>query len=330
LKIEFKFNSKSSGLNIPEAISIAKQCEGIIENKVYKIEFESPKDKNLRRLCELIGNLKGTTISVDDEESVSANKFYSIINCPDRYFCNGVCRHYRIGDYYLDEFKDSESIEENILYTDNERLIKSLTRFLVLREENQFRFNKTLFLEQFKEGTLMESKICSEYNLRKIKREINLLPDFIQLLSLLEYNERFGVTIKVNIANEVNVILRDCEINSKLTLSEILKCSQILSLIHGDSSTNIIRGVTIEGTNIIIYSFPLVRKFVLAKLLLNQENSKINELYETSNEDEEPRYIIEKKNEFFYLYTPYYEVFFQIFDEDDSTLKESFEKLKSI
>ena len=50
MKIEFKFNSRSSGQNVPEAISLAQKCEGVIENKFYKIEFDNPKDKNLEKL----------------------------------------------------------------------------------------------------------------------------------------------------------------------------------------------------------------------------------------------------------------------------------------
>lgn len=40
MRIEFKFNSKSSGQNVPEAIRLAEKCGGVIENKYYKINFE--------------------------------------------------------------------------------------------------------------------------------------------------------------------------------------------------------------------------------------------------------------------------------------------------
>lgn len=36
--IEFRFNSRSSGQNVPEAIRIAERCGGFIEDKFYKIK----------------------------------------------------------------------------------------------------------------------------------------------------------------------------------------------------------------------------------------------------------------------------------------------------
>lgn len=47
MKISFQFNPKSNGLNVPMALSIAENCEMIIENDVCKIDFNSPKDRNL-------------------------------------------------------------------------------------------------------------------------------------------------------------------------------------------------------------------------------------------------------------------------------------------
>ncbi|HEC39612.1 hypothetical protein LCGC14_2877600 [marine sediment metagenome] len=76
--IEFRFNSKSSAQNIPEAITIAERCEGYIDNKFYKIKFESPEDKHLKKLFELVGHLKGTRISIDGKDPVIAHNFYSL------------------------------------------------------------------------------------------------------------------------------------------------------------------------------------------------------------------------------------------------------------
>lgn len=82
--IEFRFNSKSSGQNVPEAIRIADRCRGFIEDKFYKIKFDDPENKDLKKLFELVGNLKGTAIVIDKEEPVIAHKFFNVVNCPEK------------------------------------------------------------------------------------------------------------------------------------------------------------------------------------------------------------------------------------------------------
>lgn len=317
MKIEFKFNSKSSGQNVPEAISVAKQCGGTIENQFYKIEFNDPKDKNLEELYELVGNLKGTTISIDGEESVNASKFFKAINCPDQFLCNGVCKHCRIGYSFLGDFKEeySQTIEDNVLLTSNDGLIRSLTNFLELKQENQFAFNKKLFLDHFRQETLMESRFCSKYDLKEVEKEVNQLPDVIQLLSPEEYAEKFEEPEEFDLLSIINTILSKCKISSKLPFNETLTCSKVLSLITGGAF-----GTLVEGTNVLIYSFPLIRKLVLLKI---HEGSS-----EMPDNEQEPAFIIEKKNGFFHLSSPYFELVFQIFDEDDPTIEENFEKLK--
>ena len=44
MKIEFKFNSRSSGQNVPEAIRLAEKRGGYKEDKFYKVYFDSPED----------------------------------------------------------------------------------------------------------------------------------------------------------------------------------------------------------------------------------------------------------------------------------------------
>ena len=76
MKIKFQFNARSSGQGVPEALTMAKKCGGVLENKFYVIEFNDPHDKNLGRLFNLVGNLKGSVILIDDGEPVNAVKFF--------------------------------------------------------------------------------------------------------------------------------------------------------------------------------------------------------------------------------------------------------------
>ena len=96
MKIKFQFNSRSSGQGVPEALTLAKKCGGVLDNKFYAIEFDDPRDKNLGRLFNLVGNLKGSVILVDDGEPVNAVKFFYAVNCQDKLLCKGECKHLQL------------------------------------------------------------------------------------------------------------------------------------------------------------------------------------------------------------------------------------------
>lgn len=65
MKIKFQFNARSSGQGVPEALTLAKKCDGVLDNKFYAIEFNDPRDTNLGRLFNLVGNLKGSVILIE-------------------------------------------------------------------------------------------------------------------------------------------------------------------------------------------------------------------------------------------------------------------------
>ena len=64
-------------------------------------------------------------------------------------------------------------------------------------------------------------------------------------------------------------------------------------------------------------------KIIFAKLNFDENFEQIDEL-----EDEEIKYIVTKEKEFFCVSNPFSRLYFKLFDEQDSTLEESFEKLK--
>ena len=92
MKIRLEFNTKSSGLGIPDAIRIAKKCNGVLDGKIYKVEFTSEKNNDLRKLLDLIGNLKSSKIFLDEEE-VNPRDFKDTFDCRNFTFCKGICNH---------------------------------------------------------------------------------------------------------------------------------------------------------------------------------------------------------------------------------------------
>jgi len=287
--IEFRFNSKSSGQNVPEAIRIAERCGGFIQDKFYKIKFDDPENKDLKKLFELVGNLKGTVIVMGDEEPVVAHKFFNAVNCPEKLLCKGTCRHVRLGYYDILSFLEyySENIENNVFSTTEQVLITYLTDFLEELEENRFKLNKEVFLDYFKRETEMENKFCQKYNINKAQEAIDKLPDEIKLNPYEEppeYIEKYGEE-ELEVEDMIRTILAHCEISSKLTISEIIECSKAITyLITADAIT------PLENTDILISSFPESKQIIFAKLNFDEDFEQIDEL-----EDEEIKYIVTKE-----------------------------------
>ena len=323
MKVEFKFNSRSSGQNVPEAIRLAEKRGGYKEDKFYKVYFDSPEDMDLDKLFKLVGGLKGTAISLDGNEPVVAHKFFYAVNCQEKLICKGICRHLGFYCYNLDTFVDehSDSIENDVFTTSEEHLITSLTSFLEMVEENKFRLNKTLFFEFFQEETEMERRFCNKYHLKNIETAIEKLPNEIKLVpeEVEDYGEEFELEeTEDRIEYIISSILTESKLSSELPFKDILLCSKTVGLLQGGSSA-----LTVEKTDIVVYSFPSINKVIIAKLLVFSNSP--DEL-----EEDELSYTIKKQNEFFVTANPHSKLYFQLFEEDDAMLEGYFEKLRNI
>ncbi|MBA7557951.1 hypothetical protein ES705_50735 [subsurface metagenome] len=108
-----------------------------------------------------------------------------------------------------------------------------MTDFLEMVEENRFRFNKDRFLEYFQRETEMQHKFCKKFKLEKTKKEIEKLPEEIQLVpreELDEYEGRFGEGFGRE--NVIKTILTHCNLSSKLSFNDVLQCSKAMSLLQ--------------------------------------------------------------------------------------------------
>ncbi|MFX0141031.1 MAG: hypothetical protein ACFFDN_45755 [Candidatus Hodarchaeota archaeon] len=323
MKITFQFNSKSRGQNIPEALAIAERCGGIIENKFYKINFASPEDENFEKLFNLVGDLKGSSVHIDDGDPINARKFFYAVNCQNKLLCKGVCNHVQFGYFSLEQFdlNYGDYIENGVLMVGDERMIQYLTDFLEPIDERRFKINKDSFLNYFIKETEMEAQFCSKFNLDIVKSEIEKLPNEIQLISREEYIERYEPE-KFDIDNFIKTILMNCEIDSKFSLEDILNCSKALTLLTGPSREN-----RIENSNVLVYSFPNIDKHVLLKINLFEEGD-VSEREE--EEGEEIKDIITKENDLFCVKTSFYELYFQLFEKMSTKAEEAFNILKKI
>jgi len=104
-------------------------------------------------------------------------------------------------------------------------------------EPNHFKLNKQLLIKNFLESTKFERKFCSKYNDQIIKSEIEKLPNQIFYFPLEDYEifqrkyreayEQGGQKL----SDTLREILNNSEIDSNLSIDDILKCSNAISLL---------------------------------------------------------------------------------------------------
>ena len=327
MNILFQFNSRSSGQNVPAAKAIANRCGGIIEDNSYKIQFSSPEDENLNQLYELVGNLKGSQISIDEGEPVDARKFFIAANCEQKLLCKGLCSHVRFGYYPLEQFLEQtgDFIEEGCFSVYEERVIQMLSNFLEPTGENRFKINKPLFLEYFNKQTEIEQRFCANFDFEKIKAEIEKLPNEIQLITREEYTDRYQPE-EFDLVNWLKTFLVSCEIDSKLSFNEILECSETVGLILSAS-----RPIGIENTDTLLYSFPYIKRFLLLKANIMEEGDNFElEDEEEGEEREEVKPLIYKENDFYVVKTNFVELYFIAFKKSDANAANYYNMIKKM
>ncbi len=213
---------------------------------------------------------------------------------------------------------ESESIENNILSTSEERFIKKLRDFLEEVKENRFKFNKELFLDYFIKKTEMEKRFCKKYDINKAQNMIEKLPEEIKLIPL-EYLKKYGEE-ESEIKRMIKIIIFHCEIHSKFSITDILKCSKAITLLEKATYTAII-----ENTDILIYSFPELNQIILAKLIFQENNKYLDKINE-----EEIQCIVTIEKSYFCASKPFLKLYFQLFDENDPKIEEYFKELNKI
>lgn len=324
MKIKFQFNARSSGQGVPEAINTAKKCDGVLENKFYVIEFDDPRDKKLGKLFNLVGNLKGSVILVNDGEPVNAVKFFSAVNCQDKLLCKGACKHFKLGYYYVDQFAQihSPNIEGEVLKTSSPALFRFLSNFLEPINDNQFKFNKQLFLDNANIELAIESQFCEKYDFSKFTDYVNNLPSEMELISAEELEDSYKERYEED--QGIAYILPECDIDNKLRFESIVRCSKAISLLSRFTKPS-----RISDSDITLYSFPEVNKIILVKLIVNEVESYPNEPNDNEEGDEEP-YIITEEEGFFTVKSDIFELYFQIFDESNPGIEEHFKNLRKL
>ena len=324
MKIVFQFNSKSTGQGVPDALKLAQKCNGILEGKLYRIEFEKPEDRNLKKFLDLVGGLKGSKIYLDEEE-VRARVFEYTFYCSDKLLCKGPCHHCRFGNYNIGDFiaRHKREIKENVLITTQEWVISNISDFLETIKENHYKINKELFLNYFLESTEFERKYCTKYDEEKLKSLIQKLPDEVKWIDAEtyykmqeeQYREEYEeADIEPKITMGPEFLWEASDIDSKLSFEDILKVRKAVNLIERETTD-----ITVEGTDIRLNYDN--NEFVIFKII-QKENPDESEEWSKS--------LITKKEDLFYAENENNDIYFQLFKEGDPEGKKYFEMLKSI
>lgn len=129
-KITFYFNYKSSSHKIPTALSIAEKCGGIKKNDFYQIDFDSVGDQNLKILFDLVGDLKGTHITINNGKPIDAREFFYVVNCSSKQLCKEISNSmFSSSDNIDDKNRSIEGKNWDIFVEKHRNEIKKIQEF---------------------------------------------------------------------------------------------------------------------------------------------------------------------------------------------------------
>ena len=307
MNILFRFNSKSESINIPDAKVIADKCNCVIENNFYSIEFDSPEDDNLRKLAKLVGHLKGSQITIDGSDPLNVKKLFLVSDCQNKFFCKGICSHYKLGFIPLDNFNErfNEYIQEGTLFIKNRLFIEKNAQFLKPISENEYIFDKEKLLTNIQSDLTLEKDFCSKFNLDSINKMVaEDIPGKVKLLDEEEFSERFEEKEVYSYKSIIRDILTTCELSSELSFEEIVKCSKIISFILASKSLN-----HIENTEIYLVSPPNLESLILIRIFFP-------DVQEGTDEEEDTPNLVKFILDTFSIKRMSFELYFQMFGEE--------------
>ena len=169
----------------------------------------------------------------------------------------------------------------------------------------------------------MERQFCEKFDFDKFTDYVNDLPSEIELIE--PSPEEFpDYEVRYEKDQGIAYILPGCDIDSKLPLESILRCSKAISLLSRFTKPS-----RIADSDVTIYSFPELNKVIFVKLIVNELESYSEETNGDEEEDEETLIITEEKG-FFTVKSDVFELHFQIFDESNPNIKESFKNLRKL
>lgn len=226
-EIQFKFNFRSKGKNVPEAIKIAQQLNGIKEDNFYMINFSKLQDKKLMKLMELVGYLNNSQIMVDKSRWIHTSKF----KIKQNEIIRISLERYDLSTYpeFINKFTSLKNL--NLKNNELKTIPESIGNLITLQE---------LDLSENQINTLPESignlKSLQELNLND--NRLNTLPESmgnLKSLKKLYINPYLGkMTASTNrllglpVKEEIDVFLTKVPLSLK-SISEVIEPKLVIS-----------------------------------------------------------------------------------------------------
>lgn len=234
MNIYFQYNSKSSGQNVPLANEIARELGFERRERYNVVEFDDPADPGLRRLYDLVGNLKGSRIFLDEDTTLSPRRLFETVACPERVTCDGLCSHVRFGKMTLtrliDRYGRFTQEEELTIYGDD--LIEALAPFLEEEGDGTLSLNKDLLLEAFKEGASSERLFCAKYDKNLLLSEVAKLPGTLHYRPVSKLEQAFSDAHVPREMDLLRTVVAHSSLDDELTPSERVQAVDALRLIE--------------------------------------------------------------------------------------------------
>ncbi len=173
--------AKGSSKNISPAIRLSNKLNAEYDDKTKKYSIESLEfNKDFKKLLDLVKNLRGTELKVNNEEIDDIDLYSSIISCPRKRSCDGICSAV---DDYKEIFECIGILDRPSVTVYNEYIFESLKNpdLIVFHKNETLGIDKNVLKNQYINDTKLSKLLCEKYSLEKLDIRMKTFNDTINV-----------------------------------------------------------------------------------------------------------------------------------------------------
>lgn len=178
---KLSFNARSSSKNVPLAIRIAERMgtHTYSDDKktiFLKTDVLSP---DLKKILELVKNIKGTMFEIDGTLIVDMADVQSVLKCYRKRRCEGVCTATK--DYSFELECIGATVKDPYALYNAERWGLYEHDGVIEFDSVRMLIDKKKFYKYYLEDTFVPRKMCCKYNKDAIREAFAHFPDVIEV-----------------------------------------------------------------------------------------------------------------------------------------------------
>ncbi len=181
MTVEVRFNSKSRSANREPAMRFAEKLGGDLRDDEKTMSVTCRKyDKRVADLIGVVEEWSGTEVIVDGMPMPNPRVVRSILACPKRGYCDGLCDYASRWNQRL-QIAAGDPDEELAEVSERNFPVDEYPELLVSANESTIQIDRTTLEQAARNQLAIHDGLCPRFDLSKYVKPIQRLPSVIQI-----------------------------------------------------------------------------------------------------------------------------------------------------